>query len=837
VIRFALVATLRIAITAFFVLTAAYGIVSYSPFAFDMFIRPQLLTWVSQFVAWHHVWYLGAYAAAVVTLLPDLTRHAAADRRTQIARWLAIGFVIVFGLIAVRLVITPYLPSLWNDRRSLMAALVAFVPVLWLAAIDHLTTRPSIDGDVRAGRAPADHRLFVTCAAVAAYLWSIHVARALWVGGRGGTALSWVVTSLWTATLTATVWLMVLIVLWLIEAIAERTSSPRKTEYAILVLVLAAGLTELLRRLVLPTLAVDSSASAAVALAASVSVAATWSGLAMRRAAALPARVGPPLDQLFAPTSRRSAALVALALLPLVSFAVIRSLERLDWNFVLQRLVVVGEWTLAFGLVLGVTGRVRPRRWSPGAMLLLTAATLGMVWMVPRAALALARSTGDHRLEPTLALDRDAAAELSFKLLSSVVVKWPGFDPDYYALLESNVSSTAAITIPEVAFSSRLSTANGRIPDVYLFVVDSLRRDYLSPYNPAVTFTPAIADFARESFVFRNAFTRHGGTELGMPSIWVGGSVVRRILRPGFERADALERLLNVDGYRVAINDYTVAPLLTAATPVTKIDPDVPSAQTDLCHHLTSLREYIRATASDERPLFGYFAPMNVHLMNTRRGGRASPSDRDYPGFYSPYASRLKRIDGCFGEFIAFLKQTNRYDNSIIAITGDHGDSLGEDGNWGHAFWLFPEDVRLPLIMHIPSVLKAGLTTDLSRIAFSADITPTLYALLGHAVRDLGPLFGAPLFVPSDETLSPRRRESFLLTSSYAATYGLLRRNGRFLYVSDLFERKEFAFDLGSEPIGTPMVVDHQLQQVNHRLIRERVLALARTYNVRDVRH
>jgi hypothetical protein len=41
--RFASFLALRAATIAFFLLTAAYGIVSYSPFAFDMFIRPQLL--------------------------------------------------------------------------------------------------------------------------------------------------------------------------------------------------------------------------------------------------------------------------------------------------------------------------------------------------------------------------------------------------------------------------------------------------------------------------------------------------------------------------------------------------------------------------------------------------------------------------------------------------------------------------------------------------------------------------------------------------------------------------------------------------------------------------
>ena len=47
-------------------------------------------------------------------------------------------------------------------------------------------------------------------------------------------------------------------------------------------------------------------------------------------------------------------------------------------------------------------------------------------------------------------------------------------------------------------------------PHIFVFVIDSLRRDYVSPYNRQVSFTPALERFARESTVFERAFTRYG---------------------------------------------------------------------------------------------------------------------------------------------------------------------------------------------------------------------------------------------------------------------------------------------------------------------------------------
>jgi hypothetical protein len=460
------------------------------------------------------------------------------------------------------------------------------------------------------------------------------------------------------------------------------------------------------------------------------------------------------------------------------------------------------------------------------ALALIVAALFG----IPRLTLALATRTHNAALEPAQVLPRYATAEVAFNLINRGLTASQGQDPEYYRFLQLNVAATG--TTPTADFSPHLSTSTARRPDIFLFVIDSLRRDYLSPYNDAVTFTPEIDRLARESFVFQNAFTRHGGTQLAIPSIWTGAFNVRGTAS-GFARMNALEKLLNADGYRVLFNDHTVDTWLRPAHPITVIDPDVPSRDVDLCSNLKELTAHLDAPAHDTNPRFAFLSPMNVHIMNTRIGTQPAPSDRVYPGFYNPYASRLHRLDACIGTFISYLKANGRYDNSIVILTSDHGDSLGEDGFWGHAFWLFPEDVRVPLLIHLPEYLAHDVTADLARLTFSTDIAPSLYALLGHDLQDPGPLFGSPLFVPKDGAPTDRRRGSFLLTSSYAATYGLLRRNGRLLYVSDLSERKEFAFDLSRGPIGRPMPIDQDMQRVNQRLIREQLESVARFYHVK----
>jgi len=125
------------------------------------------------------------------------------------------------------------------------------------------------------------------------------------------------------------------------------------------------------------------------------------------------------------------------------------------------------------------------------------------------------------------------------------------------------------------------------------------------------------------------------------------------------------------------------------------------------------------------------------------------------------------------------------------------------------------------LIVHLPKRFRATVTTDLSRIAFPYDLLPTFLTLFGQPERRPGALFGAPLFVDPDSEPQPRRRDNFLVMSSYGSTYGMLRRNGRFLYISDLLNWREYAYTLFEEPNGRRVPVDGATRTVNQRLIRE----------------
>src|SRR5262249_37844154 len=157
----------------------------------------------------------------------------------------------------------------------------------------------------------------------------------------------------------------------------------------------------------------------------------------------------------------------------------------------------------------------------------------------------------------------------------------------------------------------------------------------------------------------------------------------------------------------------------------------------------------------------------NIHISIINREGAKPIDGGSYRQFYAPYASRLKRIDGCFGNFIDYLKQKGLYEKSIVVLAADHGDSLGEGGRWGHAYTIYPEIRKIPLIIHLPAAMRDRYSHNTKLVTFSTDITPSLYYLLGHRPTTKHDMLGRPLFTEKAEEQGPYRQENYLICSSY----------------------------------------------------------------------
>ena len=315
-------------------------------------------------------------------------------------------------------------------------------------------------------------------------------------------------------------------------------------------------------------------------------------------------------------------------------------------------------------------------------------------------------------VDQTRILARYAVYNPSFRLAFGLlhhVSTTPSFD----RFLRANTSLTQQVEPIDIDLVSGLSALpKDPKPLIFLFVIDSLRPDYLGSYNPAVRFTPRLDDFASESVVFRNAFTRYGGTGLSVPAIWAGSAIVHKQYVQPFHPMNTLEKLLDANGYRLFLGlDSIMQQLLVRSDSIDELDPGVATMDYQFCGTLGQIESKLAST-DISIPVFAYSLPQDVHMSRLPRTVEAGP---EYQSFHAPYATKVHAIDACFGRFIDFLKRRGLYERSLVILTADHGEMLGEDGRFGHSYHLFPQVIQVPLIVHLPAALDRAASVGCRR--------------------------------------------------------------------------------------------------------------------------
>ena len=386
-----------------------------------------------------------------------------------------------------------------------------------------------------------------------------------------------------------------------------------------------------------------------------------------------------------------------------------------------------------------------------------------------------------------------------------------------------------------------LVPTRGVRPNIFIFIIDSLRPDYVGTYNPAVDFTPNLDALARDSVAMRNAFTQYAGTSLSEPAIWSGALLLHAHYMRPFENVNSLLTLARTDGYDVAVSyDYILRRILPPDQSLTLFDTDKPFMRMEISSTLEQLMRWMNNRPSQDHPILFYAQPMNIHILGKNDlPTRTAQNWRLRPGFNPRVSYQLHQVDEALGVFVRYLKDRGLYDDSIIVIASDHGDAFPGLPNLGprirkeHSTILFPEVMRVPLIVHLPRGLRARLVWDESRLATLTDITPSLYYLLGHRPLKQGLVFGQPLFFSTVEEMAQYHRDHVLLASDAAADYGLLSGDGRYLYTVYDSPRQTVLFDLQTDPKGTRnWVTEGAAQRYNQEILTD-LQAIAQFYGYR----
>ena len=152
------------------------------------------------------------------------------------------------------------------------------------------------------------------------------------------------------------------------------------------------------------------------------------------------------------------------------------------------------------------------------------------------------------------------------------------------------------------------------------------------------------------------------------------------------------------------------------------------------------------------------------------------------------YLNAVDATDAIIGQLANALDKAGLTDQTLLVVTGDHGEAFGEHGVLAHGGTVYDEETQVPLMIVNPKLFPRE--TVVRNIAQQIDIAPTLIGLLGYSSPQHWQ--GVDLF----RTNRPRR--AYLFSGQGTASYGLV--DGNFKYIYRVNERREELYDLTRDP-------------------------------------
>jgi len=113
----------------------------------------------------------------------------------------------------------------------------------------------------------------------------------------------------------------------------------------------------------------------------------------------------------------------------------------------------------------------------------------------------------------------------------------------------------------------------------------------------------------------------------------------------------------------------------------------------------------------------------------------AEVTDDDRRHALACYWASITELDALYGRLLDLLDETGQADNTIVVLTGDHGDFMGAHGLYQKNVGAFDEAYNIPLLVAGPGV-ATGVTTD-ARVS-SHSLAPTLCELTGSEPLETG---------------------------------------------------------------------------------------------------
>lgn len=292
-------------------------------------------------------------------------------------------------------------------------------------------------------------------------------------------------------------------------------------------------------------------------------------------------------------------------------------------------------------------------------------------------------------------------------------------------------------------------------PSVLLITLDTVGAGHLGCYGYRRIQTPNLDRLAAEGVRFANAYTQvpitlpsHAVILTGTTPMFNG---VRDFTSTGLPLdiptlAEKLER----GGYRTAafVSSFVLDSMWGLNRGFELYDDNVGLGVAASAAHpfllaragdrtVDRLLAWLDRAQGKGKPFFAW-----LHLYDAHSPYRAPDSyRRRYPG--RPYDAAIAFDDAQVGRVIDRLLELRLYNDTLLVVLSDHGESLGEHGEAEHGFFVYDATLRVPLILKLPGAIEKGRVE--SRPVSTLDIAPAIAQIAKLPAAETGSFQGQSL--------------------------------------------------------------------------------------------
>jgi arylsulfatase A-like enzyme len=388
-------------------------------------------------------------------------------------------------------------------------------------------------------------------------------------------------------------------------------------------------------------------------------------------------------------------------------------------------------------------------------------------------------------------------------------------------------------------------------PNILLVTLDTTRSDHLSLYGYTFPTSPFLEELAAAGTVFDECYAAAPATAPSHATLFTSRSplnhrVVKNAVRLA-ERHETLAEMLRDRGYATAavLSSFVMNAkfglgqgfghyddmLSLRGSSIRWKEWEGQTVTGGFDRRAGAATDRAVAWLEDERdpdaPFFlfvHYFDPHDPYDPPTAYRERFDNPSIDHPGvrtMLKHYDGEIAYTDDELRRLVAALDRLGLADDTLVIVTGDHGEGLMQRGYQYHGAHIYEEAVRVPLLVRWPGHVLAGRRH--AGPVTIADVVPTIHELCGWPLAGRG--FQGRSLAASlrDGTPPPADGPVFLYRIPYEphSEFGVWVdgekhgvRAGSWKYLVSENEGTRELYDLARDPGETRNVADEQPERV-----------------------